>query len=91
MGRQGLGSSAAPCWARAGRSSRTLCGYPPAIVVPPLIAVGHATRRQSCPGAGLWPLGSSIDFCMRRYRSYDPSTGTFLGNDGARHRLSISP
>jgi BA14K-like protein len=23
--------------------------------------------------------------CARRYRSYDPASGTFVGNDGARH------
>jgi BA14K-like protein len=25
-------------------------------------------------------------FCARRYRSYDPASGTFLGYDGRRHR-----
>jgi hypothetical protein len=24
-------------------------------------------------------------YCMRRYRSYDPSSGTYLGYDGYRH------
>ena len=24
--------------------------------------------------------------CARRYRSYDPATGTFVGRDGLRHR-----
>jgi len=24
-------------------------------------------------------------YCAQRYRSYDPSSGTFLGYDGARH------
>jgi BA14K-like protein len=24
--------------------------------------------------------------CARRYRSYDPASGTFIGYDGARHR-----
>ena len=24
-------------------------------------------------------------YCVRRYRSYDPASGTFLGNDGHRH------
>jgi hypothetical protein len=24
-------------------------------------------------------------YCARRYRSYDPASGTFLGYDGARH------
>jgi hypothetical protein len=35
------------------------------------------------PGYGPGP--DAVAFCSRRYRSYDPSTGTFLGNDGVRH------
>ena len=27
----------------------------------------------------------AIDYCMRRFRSYDPRSGTYLGNDGYRH------
>jgi hypothetical protein len=26
-----------------------------------------------------------VSYCMQRYRSYDPSSGTYLGNDGQRH------
>jgi BA14K-like protein len=29
--------------------------------------------------------GGGVDYCIRRYRSYDPRSGTFLGNDGRRH------
>jgi BA14K-like protein len=28
---------------------------------------------------------SHVDYCMRRYRSYDPRTNTFMGYDGYRH------
>jgi hypothetical protein len=39
-------------------------------------------------GPGYYPPpaypGGATD-CARRYRSYDPATGTFLGNDGVRH------
>jgi hypothetical protein len=28
----------------------------------------------------------AADYCARRYRSYDPRSGTFLGNDGRRYR-----
>jgi BA14K-like protein len=31
------------------------------------------------------PPDGAIDYCMRRFRSYDPNTGTYLGNDGRRH------
>ena len=35
-------------------------------------------------------IGSARDqgYCSRRYRSYDPSSGTFLGKDGARRHCS---
>jgi hypothetical protein len=30
-------------------------------------------------------FGDSIAYCARRYRTYDPASGTFLGRDGFRH------
>jgi hypothetical protein len=27
----------------------------------------------------------AVSYCMQRFRSYDPRSGTFLGNDGQRH------
>jgi hypothetical protein len=37
----------------------------------------NAESRLNDPG---W-----IAYCARRYRSFDPYTGTYLGNDGLRH------
>jgi len=37
------------------------------------------------PGYGPPPQGDEETYCLQRYRSYDPNTGTFLGNDGRRH------
>jgi hypothetical protein len=31
------------------------------------------------------PPDDAVAYCMQRYRSYDPNSGTFLGNDGRRH------
>lgn len=31
------------------------------------------------------PPGDAVAYCMQRYRSYDPGSGTFLGYDGLRH------
>jgi hypothetical protein len=31
------------------------------------------------------PPPDAVAYCSRRYRSYDPNSGTFLGNDGYRH------
>ena len=27
----------------------------------------------------------AVAYCMQTYRSYDPQSGTYLGNDGYRH------
>ena len=29
--------------------------------------------------------GDAIAYCMQRFRSYDPNSGTYLGYDGLRH------
>ncbi len=30
------------------------------------------------------PPGDAVAYCMQRYRSYDPASGTFMGRDGIR-------
>jgi hypothetical protein len=37
------------------------------------------------PVYGPPPVGDADAYCFSRFRSYDPSTGTYLGNDGYRH------
>ena len=32
-----------------------------------------------------YPIGDAVPYCMRRFRSYDPMSGTYLGFDGYRH------
>jgi hypothetical protein len=44
-----------------------------AAVIGGAIAAGEAQRQNS------------VNYCMQRFRSYDPRSGTYLGNDGARH------
>jgi hypothetical protein len=29
--------------------------------------------------------GDDVAYCTQRFRSYDPGSGTYLGNDGLRH------
>ncbi|MEI9805087.1 MAG: BA14K family protein [Pseudolabrys sp.] len=29
--------------------------------------------------------GDAVGYCMSRFKSYDPGSGTYLGYDGARH------
>jgi hypothetical protein len=48
---------------------------PPAVYAPPPPAVaGYAP-----------PPGDAVAYCMQRFRSYDPASGTYLGYDGLRH------
>jgi len=28
---------------------------------------------------------NNVNYCLQRFRSYDPGSGTYLGNDGFRH------
>jgi BA14K-like protein len=37
------------------------------------------------PAYGAPVAGDAVAYCSRRYRSYDPASGTFLGYDGVRH------
>jgi hypothetical protein len=51
-------------------------------------AIGAAGLFGSTPeyaGSRL-AYGSYQAYCARRYRSYDPDTGYFVGHDGAYHR-----
>jgi hypothetical protein len=60
--------------------------YPPAYYAPgpyyPAPGYGPGPGAAAYGGA---PGGDAVAYCSRKYRSYDPSSGTFLGNDGARH------
>jgi BA14K-like protein len=44
--------------------------------MPPAGSDAYAAMDRVAPGASS---------CARRYRSYDPASGTFLGYDGRRH------
>lgn len=37
------------------------------------------------PGYYAPPPGDAVAYCMQRFRSYDPSSGTYAGYDGLRH------
>jgi hypothetical protein len=63
-------------------------GYapPPPVGVPPGYAGGPpAGAGAPAAYAGGPPAGDPVASCMQRFRSYDPKTGTYLGNDGQRH------
>jgi len=37
------------------------------------------------PGPAYVEGGDAVSYCMQRFKSYDPSSGTYLGYDGLRH------
>ena len=43
-------------------------------VAPPLVTTPSLEVRTA-----------HLDYCIARYRSFDPATGTFLADDGYRH------
>jgi len=51
--------------------------YGPAYYGPPVAYGPPAVYAQ--------PGGDAVAYCMQRYKSYDPASGTFLGYDGLRH------
>ncbi|MEW6257852.1 MAG: BA14K family protein [Pseudomonadota bacterium] len=62
------------------------CGWGPGAGFATGVIVGSAIAAP--PPAVVYggpPPGSAVAYCMRRFRSYNPATGTYLGYDGRRH------
>jgi len=45
----------------------------------------YAGGGYPAAGGGYYGGGGGVQYCMQRYRTYDPRSGTFIGNDGRRH------
>jgi hypothetical protein len=61
------------------------CGPPVAYAPPPPPVYGPPPGVYGAPPPPGYAQGDPIAYCMQRYRSYDPQSQTFLGNDGYRH------
>ncbi len=46
---------------------------------------GYAYGPGYGPGPGYVEGGDAVGYCMSRFKSYDPGSGTYLGYDGMRH------
>jgi hypothetical protein len=46
-------------------------------------AIASQQAQAAPPVVGYSDQG--VSYCMQRFRSYDPESGTYLGNDGMRH------
>jgi hypothetical protein len=49
-----------------------------------LIGGAIASQAQPAPVYGA-PSGDAMSYCVQRFKSYDPASGTYLGYDGQRH------
>jgi hypothetical protein len=47
--------------------------------------IGGAIASQQAQAAPPVVGSDAVSYCMQRFRSYDPESGTYLGNDGLRH------
>jgi hypothetical protein len=47
-------------------------------------AYSPGTSYAASPGTS-YAAGDAVAYCKQRFRSYNPSTGTYLGYDGQRH------
>jgi hypothetical protein len=61
------------------------CGPPVAYAPPPPAYGPPPGSYYAPPPRGYMQTNDAISYCMQRYRSYDPASQTFLGNDGYRH------
>ena len=60
-------------------------GPPPGYGGPPSGGPPGPGYAGGGPGYAGGPPADPVASCMQRFRSYDPNTGTYLGNDGQRH------
>ena len=47
--------------------------------------IGGAIAQQQQAPVYAAPNQSAVAYCARRFKSYDPASGTYLGYDGLRH------
>ena len=52
-------------------------------------AIANSQQRYYGPPPGYYydgpPPGDAVAYCMDRFKSYDPRSGTYVGYDGFRH------
>jgi BA14K-like protein len=51
----------------------------------PGYAPGYYDDQYYDDSVAVAPGGDDVAYCIQRFRSYDPGSGTYLGNDGFRH------
>jgi hypothetical protein len=70
----------------AGVAAGVIGGLAAGALIGGAIAAQQPAPVYVAPGpAYAAPGGDAVEYCMQRYQSYDPQSGTFLGYDGLRH------
>ena len=68
----------------SGSAQREVWGPPvPPAAYPRAYSPGYSYSYGYSPN--VYGNGGDVGYCMRRFRSYDPRSGTYLGFDGLRH------
>ena len=84
---RGRGGGRGGGWGR-GRGWGVGGGFAAGAILGGLLAAPYYYPGPYYPGPGYYygpGAGDAVAYCMQRFRSYDPSSGTYLGNDGFRH------
>ena len=74
--------------AGSGRVSQLAPASGPATAITAAAPITTTTRYYDDGVVAVSPApagGDSVAYCMQRYKSYDPASGTYLGYDGQRH------
>jgi BA14K-like protein len=77
--------------AAAGLAAGAIIGGAIAANSAPYYGYGYGPGYYPAPGYAVAPGyvegggGDAVAYCMQRYRSYDPRSGTYLNNDGNRY------
>jgi hypothetical protein len=69
-------------WHRGGGGAGVAAGVIGGLILGGMLAAPYYDRPYYGPG---YYGGDAVGYCMRRFRSYDPRSGTYVGYDGYRH------
>jgi hypothetical protein len=70
---------------RRGSGGAAAAGLIGGLAAGALIGGAIASQQAQAAPAPVAPLDDAVAYCMQRFRSYDPASGTYLGYDGLRH------
>ena len=71
------------------RENMNMASFSSTIAAAALLAACTVVCNSPASAPGYYPPppppGDPVAYCMSRFKSYDPGSGTYLGYDGLRH------